>query len=120
MRNRIIAALLAFFGGVFGIHKFYLGENLAGFMYLLFSWTMIPGIIAFFEFLGLLLMSDQAFDAKFNSSSSGYIPASFNSHRRESSREKTATLMELKKLYDAGVITAEEYEQKRRKFLDSL
>jgi TM2 domain-containing membrane protein YozV len=50
MRNRTIAALLAFFLGYLGIHKFYLGENLAGILYLLFFWTFIPGIIAFFEF----------------------------------------------------------------------
>jgi hypothetical protein len=31
-----------------------------------------------------------------------------------------ATLEELKKLYDAEIITAEEYEEKRRKILDSL
>ncbi|TRU24990.1 MAG: NINE protein [Microcystis aeruginosa Ma_SC_T_19800800_S464] len=52
MRNRTIAALLAFFLGYLGIHKFYLGENLAGILYLLFFWTFIPGIIAFFEFIG--------------------------------------------------------------------
>ncbi|MEL7511181.1 MAG: SHOCT domain-containing protein [Cyanobacteria bacterium J06554_3] len=38
----------------------------------------------------------------------------------ESSREKAATLGEMKKLYDSGVITAEEYEEKRRKILDSI
>jgi TM2 domain-containing membrane protein YozV len=120
IRNRTIAAVLAFFGGFAGIHKFYLGENVAGFMYMLFSWTMIPGIIAFFEFLGLLFMSDRAFDLKFNSHYPGYLPTAVNSSIRRSPKEITSTLMELKKLYDAGVITAEEYEQKRRKFLDFL
>ena len=72
MRNRTIAALLAFFLGYLGIHKFYLGENLAGILYLLFFWTFIPGIIAFFEFIGLIIMSDQAFDAKYNPN---YLPS---------------------------------------------
>ncbi len=116
MKNKVVAALLALFFGGMGVHKFYLGENFAGIIYLIFFWTFIPAIIAFFEFLGLLLMSDQAFDAKYNAGISGYQ----GGHIHESSQNKTATLMELKKLYDAGVITAEEYEQKRRKFLDSL
>jgi TM2 domain-containing membrane protein YozV len=117
MRNKITAALLAFFFGWFGVHKFYLGEGVAGVMYLLFCWTMIPGLIAFFEFFGLLLTSDQVFDARYNggvSLSPGYT------NNIESSRDKAATLGELKNLYDNGVITAEEYEGKRRKLLDSI
>lgn len=116
MKDKVTAALLAFFLGGLGIHKFYLGQNLAGILYLLFFWTFIPGIIAFFEFFGLLMMSDEAFNAKYNNMNSQYAPAS----SQESSQAKTETLMKLKKLYDSGVITAEEYETKRRKFLDSL
>ena len=117
MRNRTIAALLAFFLGYLGIHKFYLGENLAGVLYLLFFWTFIPGIIAFFEFIGLIIMSDQAFDAKYNPN---YLPINTERRLPESGQQKTATLLQLKKLYDQGIITAEEYEEKRRKYLDSL
>lgn len=118
MKNRMVAALLALFLGFMGIHKFYLGHNFAGIIYLIFCWTWIPGIIAFFEFIGLLLMSDQAFDAKYNPQYLANV--NISGSIQGSSRDKTATLMELKKLYDAGVITAEEYEQKRRKYLDSL
>ncbi len=116
MKSKVTAALLAFFLGGLGIHKFYLGHNLAGILYLLFFWTFIPGIIAFFEFIGLLLMSDTAFNAKYNGMSPQYTGVG----ERESSQSKAETLMKLKKLYDSGVITAEEYEEKRRKFLDSL
>jgi TM2 domain-containing membrane protein YozV len=114
MRNRVVAALLAFFLGGFGLHKFYLGEFFAGVVYLLLSWSFIPTVIAFFETIGLLLMSDQAFDAKYNGLS-GSTPRAI-----ESSRDRAATLGELKKLYDQGIITAEEYEMKRRKILDSI
>jgi TM2 domain-containing membrane protein YozV len=122
MKSKIVAALLAFFLGGFGIHKFYLGEGVAGVIYLLFCWTFIPGIIAFFEFIGLLLTSDQVFDAKYNggASLSGGYTNNIISHSQESSRDKAATLGELKNLYDNGVITAEEYEAKRRKLLDSI
>jgi hypothetical protein len=90
---------------------------LAGVLYLLFFWTFIPGIIAFFEFIGLIIMSDQAFDAKYNPN---YLPSSGKRGLPESGQQKTATLFQLKKLYDQGIITAEEYEEKRRKYLDSL
>ncbi len=122
MRSKIVAALLAFFLGGLGIHKFYLGEGVAGVIYLLFCWTLIPAIIAFFEFIGLLLTSDQVFDAKYNggvSMSPGYTNNTISNYQ-ESSRDKAATLGELKNLYDNGVITAEEYEEKRRKMLDSI
>lgn len=64
-KNKIAAALLAFFLGGFGAHKFYLGQIGQGIVYLLFFWTMIPFIIAFIEFILLLVMSDQEFNRRF-------------------------------------------------------
>ena len=66
MKSRIVAALLAFFLGGLGIHKFYLGQTGWGVVYLLFCWTLIPGIAAFIEFIMLLVMSDDTFNAKYN------------------------------------------------------
>ena len=43
--------LFAFFLGGFGAHKFYAGKTAQGFLYLIFFWTFIPGIIAFIEFI---------------------------------------------------------------------
>ncbi len=116
MKSKIAAALLAFFLGGFGIHKFYLNEIGWGIIYLLFSWTLIPSLAAFFEFIGLLIMPDSKFDALYNNKVGSIQGTSMGS----SSRDKTATLTELKNLYDRGIITAEEYEQKRRKYLDML
>ncbi|AZS50245.1 NINE protein [Entomomonas moraniae] len=65
-KSRIAAALLAFFLGGFGIHKFYLGQVGLGFLYLIFCWTGIPAIVAFIEFIIYLCMSDETFDAKYN------------------------------------------------------
>ncbi len=124
MRNRTAALLICFFGGYFGIHKFYLGQNVQGVLYLIFSWTFIPGLISFFEFLGLCFMSDRQFDARFNYDNSAVLdrqmsyPAVPPSSR--STKEATSTLYELKKLYEDGIITAEEYELKRRKMLDDI
>ncbi|MFI3308423.1 TM2 domain-containing protein [Ewingella allii] len=64
-KNRIAAALLAFFLGAFGVHKFYLGKIGQGFLYLLFCWTFIPSIVAFVEFIIYLCMSDEDFARKY-------------------------------------------------------
>ncbi len=64
-RSRIIAALLAFFLGGFGIHKFYLGQTGWGIVYLVFCWTFIPSIVALVEFVFLLIMSDDEFNQKY-------------------------------------------------------
>ena len=64
-KSRVAAALLAFFLGGFGVHKFYLGRTAAGILYLLFFWTFIPAIIAFIEFIIYLTMTDEAFAEKY-------------------------------------------------------
>ena len=68
-KNRIVAAVLAFFLGHWGIHKFYLGKTNAGIIMLLMGtvgWILvIPGLanltIAFIEFIIYLTKSDQQF-----------------------------------------------------------
>lgn len=49
--NKLAYVLLAFFLGGFGGHKFYSGKIGTGILYLIFSWTFIPSMIAFVEFL---------------------------------------------------------------------
>jgi TM2 domain-containing membrane protein YozV len=66
MKNRITAALLAFFLGGFGIHRFYLGQGGLGILHLIFCWTFIPAIISLIDAIIFLTMSDQAFDQKYN------------------------------------------------------
>ena len=57
--NKVIYLLITFFLGSIGIHKFYAGKNFAGMMYLLFCWTGIPAVLAFFDFIfGLFKSSD--------------------------------------------------------------
>ncbi len=64
-KSRIVAAVLAFFLGGFGIHKFYLGQIGWGIVYLLFCWSLIPSIIAFIEFIIYLCTSDEDFARKY-------------------------------------------------------
>ena len=64
-KNRIVAAILAFFLGGFGIHKFYLGQIGLGILYLIFFWTFIPALVAFIEFFIYLCTSDEDFARKY-------------------------------------------------------
>ncbi|MCR5422771.1 MAG: NINE protein [Bacilli bacterium] len=54
-RSRLVAALLAFFLGGFGVHEFYVGKTGAGILMLIFFWTGIVEIIAFVHFILILL-----------------------------------------------------------------
>ncbi|WP_254658342.1 TM2 domain-containing protein [Pseudomonas lundensis] len=69
--KKIPAALLAFFLGAFGAHKFYLGYNAQGIIMLLvflFGFillgvpSMIIGLIAFIEFIIYLTKTDEDFE----------------------------------------------------------
>jgi len=71
MRNKYLAALLAFFGGIFGLHKFYLRETGAGIFYVflmmmtadVFPVSLLLGVI---DGLRYLMMPQEEFDRKFN------------------------------------------------------
>lgn len=69
--KKVAAALLAFFFGAFGVHKFYLGYNKQGVIMLLtflFGFILLGlpsiaiGIIAFIEFILYITKSDEDFE----------------------------------------------------------
>lgn len=72
MKNRLVAAILAIFGGSVGAHKFYLRKPGSGifyfFMFMVFLNAKFPVmfLIGLFEGLRLLMMSDQDFNQKYN------------------------------------------------------
>lgn len=65
-KNKNTASLLSFFLGGIGIHRFYLGQTVLGIVYLVFSWTFIPALIAFIDFFVFIFMSQDKFDLKYN------------------------------------------------------
>ncbi|AFY40231.1 hypothetical protein Lepto7376_4102 [[Leptolyngbya] sp. PCC 7376] len=67
MKNKNSAAILSFFLGGVGVHKFYLGETGWGIVYAIFFWTYIPTLAGLVEALLLLSMPQADFDKKYNS-----------------------------------------------------
>ena len=63
-KSRVTAALLAIFLGWCGAHKFYLGQTGWGIIYFLFSWTLIPFLVAPIEGILYLLSTERAFALK--------------------------------------------------------
>jgi len=53
-KNKGIAIVLCLFLGCIGIHQFYLENITRGMMYLLFSWTGIPLLLACIDLFVLL------------------------------------------------------------------
>jgi len=64
-KSRVVAALLAFFLGTFGIHKFYLGQTGWGILYILFCWSFIPTLVSLIEGCLYLLSTERAFALKY-------------------------------------------------------
>lgn len=64
MKDKNVAALLAFFLGTFGIHRFYLGQVGLGIAYIMFFW--IAWLIGFIDFIVFLAMDQKEFDFKYN------------------------------------------------------
>lgn len=109
MKDKIIAALLALFFGIFGVHHFYLGNKTKGILYLVFCWTIIPGIIAFVEGILFLVEDQKTFDEKYNSG----IP----SGTHNSSYSVAAEIERLYDLKSRGIITEAEFLEQKRKLL---
>lgn len=66
IKSKTTAGILAMLLGYIGIHKFYMGNTASGVLYIIFSWTLIPGIIAFIEgIIYLTCESDEAFTEKY-------------------------------------------------------
>ncbi|MDL0144396.1 NINE protein [Halobacterium salinarum] len=48
-KSRGVAIALAYFLGLFGVHRFYLGETKKGLIYLVLFWTTIPIFLGFWD-----------------------------------------------------------------------
>ena len=63
--SQTMAVLLAMFGGVFGLHHFYLGDRRRGFKYLAFFWIIISMFIGWYDAVKLAQLTSHEFDRKY-------------------------------------------------------
>jgi len=71
--SKIKLLLLTLFLGGAGGHKFYLGKNWQGILYLLFNWTQVPRIIAFIEFIIYASTSSDKLNKKYSADGSTVV-----------------------------------------------
>lgn len=118
MKDKVTAALLAFFLGGFGVHRFYLGQTGLGFLYLIFCWTLVPAFIAFIDFIVFLTMSKEGFDMKYNRT---YVPNQvINNYIPNPPHQQNNVSSEIERLHglmEKGIITRAEFEEAKRKLL---
>lgn len=68
-KDKNLAALLAFFGGIAGLQRFYLGQNGKGFLMIFLSiitMGILGSIIGVIDSIVFLTMSEEAFDLRYN------------------------------------------------------
>ena len=67
MKDKNVAAIFALFFGVFGIHRFYLGQTGKGILYLMFFWFFgITAILGLIDAIIFFSMDNDEFDFKYN------------------------------------------------------
>jgi TM2 domain-containing membrane protein YozV len=111
MKSKSTTAILAFFLGGLGVHRFYLNQIGLGFLYLLFCWTFIPAIIAFVDFIIFLIMDEGSFNKKYNNYATTTV---YNSNHHASVSDELEKLHALK---EKGIITEAEFRMKKSKML---
>lgn len=124
MKNKTTAAVLALFLGGIGIHKFYLGRGVQGFLYLIFCWTFIPALIAFIEAIILFTMSEAAFNLKYNlglavatTAPQNIVVNVANTAHASGGDDMTGKLKSLNELRMAGALTGDEFEAQKQRIL---
>jgi uncharacterized membrane protein len=61
MADKNVAAVFAIVLGIFGGHKFYLGQTKKGYLYMAFCWTAIPAAFGIIDGIRFLLISEERF-----------------------------------------------------------
>jgi TM2 domain-containing membrane protein YozV len=115
MKDKSTAAILAFFLGGIGIHRFYLNQIGLGFLYLLFSWTFIPLLVSLIDFIVFLAMDQKSFDYKYNRYK--FQNEAYNSHIKQNNISHSDEIEKLYNLKQKGIITNDEFQKKKSELL---
>lgn len=107
MKEKYVAAFLAFAFGIFGVHRFYLGNRGLGIAHLLLFFitvgisaaaeapiVLIPALLGFIDFVLLAAMPREEFDRKYNAAylHSENIPVRFSRAPERSDRQTLRSL----------------------------
>ncbi|WP_076410218.1 TM2 domain-containing protein [Shewanella sp. UCD-KL12] len=65
IKNQKLAFWFSVLFGFFGLHKFYLGQYLKGSLYLVFSWTLVPMFVGWFDAFRTMKMSPFSFAQRY-------------------------------------------------------
>lgn len=118
MKSKITAALLCFFLGFFGAHKFYLNKPGLGTVYLLtalFGWiilfipTIILSVVVLIDFIIILTKDEKDLQPNSNSNTVHVSPSN-----------AIESINQLKALHEKGTITDAEFEEKKAKLLNQI
>lgn len=120
MKNKTLAAVLSLLLGGIGIHKFYLGKNKQGILYLLFFWTFIPSILGLIDAIKLFMMSNEDFDFKYNKKYVSFYNSSSKPRYDETDSNIVKDIKSLFDLKEKGAITEEEYLEKKNELQGPL
>jgi len=121
MKNKYVAALLAIFGGIFGIHKFYLRDTGAGIFYVFLTMMTIevfpiPMLLGFIDGMRYLMMPPEEFDRKFNRKSArrkkGRRPKRQREYyeQRPSAKGRKASVIRANPFKKSGIKKYKEYD----------
>ena len=63
-RSQATAVLLALFGGIIGLHHFYMGRKRPGIWYAAFFWLAVPMLLGWIDAVRLALLTERQFQAQ--------------------------------------------------------
>ncbi len=110
-KNKYVTAALAWFLGVFGVHRFYLGQPGLGVLYL--CTFGVFGIASTIDAISYLVMPEQHFDVKHNNA----IPPTKTTQVSLKPHDVADETNKQGQLIDKGLITLEESERRKAKLL---
>lgn len=101
-KSKLTAALLALFGGAFGLHKFYLNDPGSGIFYVVLTLMAsrlfpIAAMLGVIDAIRLFSMSSAKFDAKYNGNTSSPRRGSRNTKVRGNRTARTNRDMEMER-----------------------